>query len=278
MTESSRRSLSSALRGLGIRPRRRLGQNFLHDPIALDQVVAAAEILNSETVLEIGCGLGNLTRLLAQNASEVVAVEIDPLLARAAENLMREYGNVRIVEADILRISTLELGLPPGYVVTANIPYYITSSIIRHLLEAAPRPHRLILTVQREVADRICAAPPDMSLLAVSVQVYGAPKRVAEIPRDAFFPAPRVDSAVVRVDCGAAPRVAAAELDGFFRIVKAGFSQPRKKLRNSLAAGLHYEVARIEAVLNAAEIEPQRRAETLSVADWARLSRALPVS
>jgi 16S rRNA (adenine1518-N6/adenine1519-N6)-dimethyltransferase len=115
-----------------------------------------------------------------------------------------------------------------------------------------------------------------MSLLAVSVQVYGAPRRVAEIPREAFFPAPQVDSAVVRVDCDAAPRVAPAELDGFFRVVKAGFSQPRKKLRNSLSAGLHSETTRIEAVLSAAKIEPQRRAETLSVDEWARLSRALP--
>jgi 16S rRNA (adenine1518-N6/adenine1519-N6)-dimethyltransferase len=158
-----------------------------------------------------------------------------------------------------------------GYLVVANIPYYITSAIIRHLLEAQYKPRRIVLTVQREVAQRICAAAGDMSLLALSVQVYGAPRVVAHIPSEAFYPPPQVDSAVVRVDLYPEPRIPADRLDVFFRLAKAGFSQKRKTLRNSVSAGMRLSPSQAAEMLSRASIDPQRRAETLTLDEWSRL-------
>jgi 16S rRNA (adenine1518-N6/adenine1519-N6)-dimethyltransferase len=159
----------------------------------------------------------------------------------------------------------------PGYLVVANIPYYITSAVIRHLLEARTRPRRLVLTVQREVAQRITAVPGEMSLLALSVQLYGQPQVVAYIPASAFYPSPKVDSAVIRTDLFPAPRIPDASIPTFFRLAKSGFSQKRKTLRNSLSAGLACPPAEAEQLLHAAGIDPQRRAETLSLEEWGRV-------
>jgi 16S rRNA (adenine1518-N6/adenine1519-N6)-dimethyltransferase len=156
----------------------------------------------------------------------------------------------------------------PGYLVVANIPYYITSAIIRHLLENEPKPRRIVLTIQKEVADRICAKPGDMSLLALSVQIYGEPRIAKRIPANAFFPAPKVDSAVLCVDIYAAPKIPPELLDTFFKLIKAGFSQKRKTLRNSLSAGLHLAAPEVESLLVNAGIDPMRRAETLSIEEW----------
>ncbi|HZW04026.1 MAG TPA: rRNA adenine dimethyltransferase family protein, partial [Anaerolineaceae bacterium] len=163
-----------------------------------------------------------------------------------------------------------------GYLVVANIPYYITSALIRHLLEAPRKPARLVLTVQQEVAERIAAVPGEMSLLALSVQVYGRPAVVARIPAGAFFPAPKVDSAVLRVDLYPDPVIPRERLEAFFRLIKAGFSQKRKTLRNTLASGLHLAPVEAAARLQAAGIDPQRRAETLSLAEWKDLVEQFP--
>jgi 16S rRNA (adenine1518-N6/adenine1519-N6)-dimethyltransferase len=167
------------------------------------------------------------------------------------------------------------LALQPHYLVVANIPYYITSAVIRHLLENKPRPRRVVLTIQKEVAQRICAGPGDMSLLALSVQVYGQPRIAAYIPAEAFFPAPNVDSAVLVVEIYAAPQIRQEVLDTFFKLVRAGFSQKRKTLRNSLSAGLHMPAAQAAEVLTRANIDPRRRAETLSLGEWESLSELL---
>jgi 16S rRNA (adenine1518-N6/adenine1519-N6)-dimethyltransferase len=158
-----------------------------------------------------------------------------------------------------------------GYLVVANIPYYITSALIRHLLEARLKPTRLVLTVQREVAARICAGPGELSLLALSVQVYGDPKIAAYLPAGAFEPPPKVDSAVVRVDLLSHPRIDPASVESFFRLARAGFSQKRKTLRNAISAGLGLPADRTASLLAGAGIDPQRRAETLSVEEWGRL-------
>jgi 16S rRNA (adenine1518-N6/adenine1519-N6)-dimethyltransferase len=262
------------LRRHGIRPRHRLGQNFLHDAQALSEIVAAAELSGSDSVLEVGCGLGSLTRFLATVAGSVVALEVDPKLAAIARDSLSGLRNVRIVCADILEVDLGDLALPSGYIVAANIPYYLTSAIIRLFLESETRPRRLVLTVQKEVAQRICAEPPEMSILAVSVQVYGRPRIVAEIPATAFIPVPKVDSAVVRIDCHQRPTVPPGLKPIFFRVLRAGFSQPRKMLRNTLSSGLSAPAADVQSLLSGVGIDPRRRPQTLSVEEWIRLSQA----
>ena len=256
----------------GLRPDKHLGQNFLIDETALKRVVEEAEVVPQDTVLEIGPGLGSLTRYLAIQARQVVAVELDADLLAPLRLVLAPYSNVSIVEGDILALDPARLSLEPGYLVVANIPYYITSALIRHLLEARLMPRRLVLTVQREVANRICAQPGDLSLLALSVQVYGQPKIVAQIPSGAFYPVPKIDSTVVRVDIYPQPAVQAEQLKTFFRLAKAGFSQKRKTLRNALSAGLAWPAIQAEDLLSKAGVDPKRRAETLSIQEWATLT------
>jgi 16S rRNA (adenine1518-N6/adenine1519-N6)-dimethyltransferase len=262
------------LRTYGLRPDKRLGQNFLIDPIALNEVIQAADIDAEASVLEIGPGLGGLTRLLARRARRVVAVELDANLLPPLYQVLAPFSNVEIVQGDILTHDPARLMGAAGYRVVANIPYYITSALIRHLLEARLKPQRLVLTVQREVAERMCAMPGDLSLLALSVQVYGTPTIVARIPAEAFYPAPKVDSAVVRVEMSDHPAIPPADLESFFRLAKAGFSQKRKTLRNALAGGLRLEKAEASALLEAAGVDPMRRAETLSLEEWGKLVAA----
>jgi 16S rRNA (adenine1518-N6/adenine1519-N6)-dimethyltransferase len=260
----------------GLRADKKLGQNFLQDPVCLLEIVRAAELRGDEWVLEIGAGLGSLTRYLALAARQVVAVELDRDLIPVLQEVLADAPNVRIVQGDILKLKPAELMPANNYLVVANIPYYITSAIIRHLLDApapaSPRPRRLVLTIQKEVAERICAAPGDMSLLALSVQVYGMPRLAGRIPAAAFYPAPSVDSAILIVDVHPAPRVAPALLPAFFQLIKAGFSQKRKTLRNSLSAGLRIGPNDAEARLHVAGIDPRRRAETLSIEEWEKLA------
>jgi 16S rRNA (adenine1518-N6/adenine1519-N6)-dimethyltransferase len=264
-------NVTELLRNYGVKPVKRLGQNFLVDPGALAMVLEAAEIDADVSVLEIGAGLGSLTRLLARRARRVVAVELDENLLPPLYQVLAPYSNVEIVQGDILAHDPARLMGKAGYRVVANIPYYITSALIRHLLEARLKPQRLVLTVQREVAERICAGPGDLSLLALSVQIYGNPQIAARIPAGAFYPVPKVDSAVVRVDLSNRPAIPERDLEAFFRLAKAGFSQKRKTLRNSLAGGLHLEKAQASQLLEAAGIDPKRRAETLSLEEWGKL-------
>jgi len=262
---------ATLLKQYGLHADKRLGQNFLEDALALESIAAAAGIESTDAVLEIGAGLGSLTWHLAAFAREVVAVELDEKLIPVLGGVLKPYANVRLIRGDILDFSPKDLGLPPDYIVAANIPYNITSAIIRHLLESDPKPRRIVLTVQKEVAERICETPPDMSLLALSVQVYGKPSIAAHIPASAFFPAPKVDSAVVRIEIHPKPLIPSPLLPVFFKLIKAGFSQKRKKLRNSLSAGLHIQPADAEALLTRGGIDPQRRAETLSIDEWSTL-------
>ena len=264
---------ASILKKYGLRADKRLGQNYLQDANALEKIVEATEIQKADTVLEIGPGLGSLTRYLSVSAQQVVAVELDLKLVSVLQTILKPYANVRLIHGDILKLTPKELELPDDYLVAANIPYNITSAIIRHLLESEPKPRRIVLTVQKEVAERICATPPDMSLLALSVQVHGTPQIMAQIPAGAFYPAPKVDSAVVRIDILPSPAIESQLLDYFFQLIKAGFSQKRKTLRNSLSAGLRISAAEAESLLAKAEIDSKRRAETLSLNEWGIMSR-----
>ncbi len=256
----------------GLHPDKRLGQNFLIDAAALKRVVEVAELGPQDVVLEIGPGLGSLTRYLAIKARQVVAVELDTALLPPLRQVLAPYANVSIVEGDILALDPSRLMPEPGYLVVANIPYYITSALIRHLLEAPHMPRRLVLTVQREVADRICAQPGHLSLLGLSVQVYGQPKIAAQIPAGSFYPTPKIDSTIVRVDIYPQPAIPPNQIKNFFRLAKAGFSQKRKTLRNALSAGLAWQASQVEALLVEASIDAMRRAETLSLQEWASLT------
>jgi len=264
-------NVSTLLKQYGLRADKKLGQNFLQDPFALEAIATAAEIQPTDTVLEIGPGLGSLTRYLAVAARQVIAVELDDDLIPPLRAITEPYKNIYIHQGDILKIYPKDLIHESGYLVVANIPYYITSAIIRHLLENEPKPNRIVLTIQKEVADRICAKPGDMSLLALSVQVYGKPRIVKRIPANAFFPAPKVDSAVLCVDIYSSPKIQSELLDSFFKLIKAGFSQKRKTLRNSLSSGLHIPTTETEELLAKANIDPMRRAETLSIEEWSTL-------
>ncbi len=262
------------LRAYGLQPKKSLGQNFLVDPSGLDKVMQAAGLSPEDTVLEIGAGLGSLTVLLAQTVRRVIAVEIDRGLIAPLTEAVSEYDNVQIVEGDILKIPPEELNLGEAYLVVANIPYYISSAIIRRLLETQNRPARIVLTVQQEVAVRICAKDGKFSLLALSVQVFGVPRIQARIAAGCFYPAPDVDSAVLSITLYPQPLITTEELDAFFMLARAGFSQKRKTLRNTLTAGLGLPAVQAESLLTAAGIDPRRRAETLSIAEWGRLTDA----
>jgi len=252
----------------GLRPNKSLGQNFLLDETVLQQVVQAARITPQDVVLEIGPGLGSLTRHLAANVHQVVAVEVDSSLIPILKEVVSQFSNVQVVEGDILTLDPVQLVSQAEYLVVANIPYYITSALIRHLLESSSPPRCLVLTVQQEVARRICAVPGDMSLLALSVQVYGHPDVIAHIPASAFYPPPKVDSTIIRIDRFPSPVIPSDELEAFFQLIKAGFSQKRKTLRNALAGGLHMSPPVVEIMLIHAHIDPMRRAETLSLSEW----------
>jgi 16S rRNA (adenine1518-N6/adenine1519-N6)-dimethyltransferase len=260
------------LRRYGLHPDKRLGQNFLQDASALERIALAAGIQPEDSVLEVGPGLGSLTRYLAAAAREVVAVELDERLIPPLQAVLAPWPNVRLIRADMLTLNPADLIHTDGYVVAANIPYYITSALLRHLLETDPRPRQVVLTVQKEVAERVCAAPGDMSLLALGVQVYGEPSIAGRIPAGAFHPAPNVDSAILSITIFSTPRIDYAQIDSFFRLAKAGFSQKRKTLRNSLSGGLAISTTAAETLLRNAGIDPQCRAETLSLDEWGKLT------
>lgn len=265
-------NITDLLHRHGLHAKKGLGQNFLADHGALQKIAAAAEIPPNGLVLEVGPGLGSLTRHLASAAGEVIAVELDAGMLPVLEEVLAPWRNVRIVQGDILEQDPALLVGNQPYIVVANIPYYITSAVIRHLLEAAVQPTRMVLTMQLEVAQRICARPGDLSLLALSVQVYGTPRIAVRIPAGAFVPAPKVDSAALRIDLLDEPRIPAAQLDRFFHLARAGFQQKRKTLRNSLSSAMREGNRQSEALLIAAEIDPQRRAESLSIEEWGRLT------
>ncbi|MBI4786869.1 MAG: ribosomal RNA small subunit methyltransferase A [Chloroflexi bacterium] len=269
----------SSLEQSGLRPRKKWGQNFLTDRRILTSIADAADVNARDTVLEIGPGLGHLTRVLATRAAHVVAVEVDADLADRLQNQFLGELNIIIYHGDILQREPAEWiwagNIPaPRFKVVANLPYYITSAILRHLLEADRKPSVVVVMVQRQVAQRMMAKPPDMNLLAVSVQFYARVRLVRTIAPGAFYPKPKVESAVVRLDVYDTPPLHVADPSDFFELVRAGFGERRKQLRNALARGLDLEPQQAANLLARAQIDATRRAETLSLDEWGVLYRA----
>ncbi len=267
LSEDDRLRLTARLAAAN--PKKGLGQHFLVDDASLAMIADAAQLEAGDTVLEIGPGLGSLTLNLTRQAKRVVAVEAD---ADLAEQLgIDAPDNLEIVAADIMDYSLAQL--PKGYKVVANIPYYLTSKLIRHLLENSNRPTVMSLLVQKEVAERIVAEPGQMSILAISVQYYAHAKIMGVVERHKFWPAPEVDSAILLISPTPEPAFA-ADAAKLFRLIKAGFGERRKQLKNSLAGGLNASDEVIAQVLKAAKIKPSKRAQELSLTDWQRLYQA----
>jgi len=259
------------LKQFGLRPQKSLGQNFLADHNALVKIVRDSGVGSKDRVLEIGAGLGSLTRLLAASAQSVTAIEIDEHLFPALESVTKPFSNIYLVKGDILDIPPETLFTEDGYLVIANIPYYITSAVIRHLLEARVRPAKLVLTIQKEVAERITNRDEKMSLLSLSVLVYGTPRISSQIPSQCFYPSPKVDSSVLVVDLYDQPLLTPAETDTLFKLAHAAFNQKRKMLRNSLRPLFGGDAEVVTSVLERAEIESGARPENLKMGDWIRL-------
>lgn len=250
-------------------PNKSLGQHWLKDRNILAQIADSAELTRDDTVLEIGPGLGTLTSELLRRAGRVTAVEYDAELAR---KLPAQFPgtNLEVVNQDIL---TYDLSkLPAGYKVVANVPYYITSKIVQLLMTAENKPSTVVLLVQKEVAERIAAAPGDMSILALSAQIYAEVSLGVEVPREYFTPPPKVDSRVVVLKIRDKPFIEPSLSPNFFRVVKFGFAGKRKKLRSSMSAGLGMEKSDVEKLLKSVDIDPDDRAEALSIDDWRRLA------
>jgi 16S rRNA (adenine1518-N6/adenine1519-N6)-dimethyltransferase len=254
-----------------MRPNKSFGQNFLVDRAVLERIVEAAELEPSEQVLEVGAGTGVLTRELARVARRVVAVELEQDMLTLLEKTTRGYSNVEIIARNLLYLDPREVFGQERYKLVANLPYYITAPTFRHFLESTNPPRALVVMVQYEVAQRIVAAPGDLSLMGVSIQFYGQPRIIARVPARSFYPAPKVDSAILRVDVYEQAPLTPEERNSFFRVVQAGFSERRKQVHNSLAHGLHRKDEVIREWLAAAGIEANRRAETLSIEEWLRL-------
>lgn len=270
----------TALRQLGVQPTRAMGQNFLIDGQALATIVAAGEVSEDTLVIEVGPGLGVLTWELVRVAGQVIAIELDSRLAVRLRNEFAMHTNLTIHQQDILTVDLAQITQGRAYRVVANLPYAITSPVLRHFLESAHPPECMTVLVQREVAQRICAEPGDMSVLAHAMQIRAVPELVAVVPPESFMPAPEVYSAVLRLRRRATPLIHPDDEPAVMKVIKAGFLHARKQLGNSLASGLaahgiQRDRAAVQDLLRACAIDPMRRAETLSFDEWVRVSHAL---
>ena len=266
----------------GIRAKKSLGQHFLRDPAVAGKIVEAADPGPDEVVVEVGPGTGALTRLLAESFQSVIAVEIDSRLSDLLQSDLSDLPHVHVVTADVREISPQQLlanytvqisGKQGGYKVVGNLPYFVASPIIRHFLESDCKPAKMVVMVQKEVAENMVARPGRTGLLSLAVQVYGAPRVVTWVPASKFRPKPKVDSAVVAIDVYPEPLVPHPER--FFRMARAGFRAPRKQLHNSLMQGLEVDVDVIGTALDDVGIDGRRRPATLTIEEWDRLSEAL---
>lgn len=257
-------------RRFGVRYQRRWGQNFLADRHQLDRIVEVLELASTDNIVEVGPGLGALTVELATRARAVAGIEIDPSCVKALGLTLREWANVRVIEADILRTSVSAL-LPSPYRVVGNIPYNLTGALFVHLFEQPQSPARIDLLVQKEVAERLVAPAGGWGLATLGVRVYGRPELTVRVPRTAFLPVPRVDSALVRVIPDAEPAIPRADLRSFFDFVTPFFQARRKQLPFVLSRRRGTSGAEARARLTVIGIDPARRAETLTIEEWRRL-------
>jgi len=269
-------ALKNLLRQHNLHPNKLMGQNFLVDRNVLEKIIQAADLQPNDTVLEIGSGLGTLTKELAQRAKKVITVEKDKNLVLILRQELINFKNVKIIQGDILKIQKLKTSAfaktsadKKNYKIIANIPYYLTSHLIKRFLKSKTPPQEMTLMVQKEVGQRICAKPPKTNLLAVTVQFYAQPQIVSYVSRASFLPQPKVDSAIIKISDIQKPK----NIDSvkFFKLVKASFSSPRKQLANNLSQKLKIEREEIKAILKKNNLNPEIRAEALSMEDWKKL-------
>lgn len=286
MQLTSKTTVKKLLERYNTRPLKRLGQNFLINKAVLQKVIEAADIKKNDVILEIGPGVGTLTQALAERAKKVIAVEKDRKMVEILRETLKDFQNVDIVEGDILKLALVRPlqscsgRTSASYKLVANLPYYITAPVIRKFLEAENPPKEMILMVQKEVAQRICARPPKMNLLAVSVQFYARPKIISPVSKNSFWPQPKVDSAIIKITPGVKHPMLSDRRETtsdvkhrFFKIVRAGFRHPRKQLANNLSTELKIEKEKVKQWLQKNNIQPQQRAETLTVENWLQLTK-----
>ena len=272
MELASRVAVQKLLKQYGITPRKTLGQNFLVSRRARNALANAAEITPQDTIIEIGAGLGAVTQEIARRAKRVIAIERDETLCTALTDLFTETPNVKIACSDALALLAAHPSLLTGAVVVGNIPYKITGPLLRALVDADPPPGRIVVMVQKEVADRIVAKPPHMNLLALAVQHAAHATRRAVVDAQSFWPAPHVASAVIALEPMSHDR---SRDEALFFVAKAAFGQPRKQLLGSLVKALHKNRTELQKVLAACNVQPTQRPQELSLNDWHCLSQKL---
>ena len=276
---AARREWTALMTRLGIRPNKGLGQNFLFERGIVQRMVRTAKITRDDQLVEIGPGLGILTDELLLRAASVTAVELDRNLASHLRAQFGDRDGFTLVEGDALRVDFSEhLDPTRPYKVAANLPYGIAAAVVRRLLELPHPPVQLTVMLQLEVAERLTATPPDMTILGVATQFYAEPRIAFQVPPTVFIPPPKVESAVAILDVRADPPLPPGDRRTFFRIVNAGFRQKRKQVANSIAAELDLPKVDVSAWLESAEIDPMRRAQTLTVAEWVRLTQTAPAA
>lgn len=272
---ASRRDWTALMKRLGIRPNKGLGQNFLFERGIVQRMVRTARITRDDHVVEVGPGLGILTDELLLRAGSVTAVELDRNLAAHLRTQFGDQEGFALVEGDALRVDFAGfLDSEHPYKVAANLPYGIAAAVVRRLLELAHPPVQLTVMLQLEVAERLTAVPPNMTILSVATQFYAEPRIAFQVPPTVFIPPPKVESAVAILDVRPEPALPMADRPAFFRIVNAGFRQKRKQVANSIAAELDLPKADVSSWLESVGIDPMRRAQTLTVEDWVRLTLA----
>jgi len=299
-------NIKSLLKKHNIQPSKGLGQNFLIDGSAINKVLSAIDFKSNNTVIEVGPGFGILTGKLVEKAKKVIAVEKDPNMVKLLKEESSSIDNLEIINSDILKWEPKDT----NYTLVGNIPFYLTAPVIRKFLEYKNRPKQIVFIIQKEVAQRICAKPPSsrkknlsfvpslpealaegkdeiltsspslgkMNILAVSVQLYAEPKIISYIKKDSFWPRPKIDSAIIKITPLGKLGLAKEEIDLFFKIVKAGFSQPRKQLANNLTKKLNLDRVKAKKWLEENNIQTNQRAETLRVEDWINLTKSFKMN
>lgn len=266
----SKEQVKKILKKYSIFPSKKLGQNFLINKFFIKKIVKAANLSQKDIVLEIGPGIGNLTQEIAKKAKKVIAIEKDLKMIEILKENLKNFKNIEIIFADIRKIIKNNLKIKNSYKVVANLPFYLSTCVIRMFLEKDFPPKEMVLILQKEVAQRICTKPPNMNLLAVSVQLYAKAKIIDHIPKKCFWPQPKVDSAIIKISNVNQKLNINKKL--FFKIVKAGFSQPRKTLANNLSKKLNIKKEKIKEILKENNISFSQRAGNLSVQDWKNIT------
>lgn len=273
MNLTSKKVIQNLLRKYQTYPLKRLGQNFLIDRGAIKKIIKAADLKARDIVLEIGPGIGILTIELAEKVKQVVTIEKDPKMVKILKEVLKDFKNVEIIQGDILKSKISKLKTE-RYKIVANLPFYLTAPVIRQSLESSKvQPRKMVLVVQKEVAQRICSRPPRMSILAVSVQLYAQPKIISYISKKSFWPSPKVDSAILKMSVLKQPENSVFNQQ-FFKIVKAGFAHPRKQLINNLASVLKINREKTRDWLLKNNLRPTQRAQTLTIRDWVKLTKS----